>query len=53
MLLGSLSYNGPGVEKRKIFLNDDQGNDFLSHLAALTKDESMAIHVRATLPNPI
>jgi len=44
---------GRGIEKRKIFLNDDQGNAFLSHLAALTKDESMAIHVRAALPNPI
>jgi hypothetical protein len=44
---------GRGIEKRKIFLNDDPGNDFLSQLAALTKDESMVIHIRATLPNQI
>jgi putative transposase len=44
---------GRGIEKRKIFLNDDPGNDFFSQLAALTKDESMVIHIRATLPNQI
>lgn len=42
---------GRGIEKRKIFLDDQVRADFISRLADLAKDQSMKIFVWALLPN--
>ena len=42
---------GRGIEKRKIFLNRLDRNDFIARLAQLAKDGSMAVYAWALLPN--
>ncbi len=42
---------GRGIEKRKIFLADQDRNDFLSRLAALGDEKWMDIYAWALLPN--
>jgi putative transposase len=42
---------GRGVEKRKIFLEDQDRSDFLSRLSALAEEKWMDIYGWALLPN--
>lgn len=42
---------GRGIEKKEIFLNESDRNDFISRLAELAEDESMDIYAWALLPN--
>ncbi len=42
---------GRGIEKRKIFLNDEDRSDFVERLAKLAQDGSMDIYAWALLPN--
>ena len=42
---------GRGIEKRKIFLDARDRNDFLSRIAELAKDHSIAVYAWALLPN--
>jgi REP element-mobilizing transposase RayT len=42
---------GRGIEKRKIFLNNDDHSDFVSRLATLAQDGAMEIYAWALLPN--
>jgi putative transposase len=42
---------GRGIERRKIFLDDQDRGEFLSRLAVLGKEQSMRIFAWALLPN--
>jgi putative transposase len=42
---------GRGIEKQKIFLNDEDRNDFISRLADLAGKKAMKIYAWALLPN--
>jgi REP element-mobilizing transposase RayT len=42
---------GRGIEKREIFLDATDRNDFIAHLAELAKDDSMDIYAWSLLPN--
>ncbi len=42
---------GRGIERRKIFLNRLERNDFIARLAQLAEDGSMAVYAWALLPN--
>ncbi len=42
---------GRGIEKRKIFLNDEDREDFISRLADLAGTQAMKIYAWALLPN--
>ena len=42
---------GRGIEKKEIFLNETDRHDFISRLAKLAEDESMAVYAWALLPN--
>ncbi len=42
---------GRGIEKRKIFLDDQDRSDFLSRLADLGGEECMEVFAWALLPN--
>lgn len=42
---------GRGIEKKKIFFSVTDRNDFISRLAALVEDDSMAVYAWALLPN--
>jgi REP element-mobilizing transposase RayT len=42
---------GRGIEKRKIFLNDEDRVDFINRLGELVKEGSMDIYAWAILPN--
>jgi putative transposase len=42
---------GRGIERRKIFLQDQDRNDFLSRLASLAQDDSLKIYAWSLLPN--
>jgi len=42
---------GRGIEKRKIFLNARDRNDFISRIGELVRDDSMAVYAWALLPN--
>jgi putative transposase len=42
---------GLGIEKREIFLRDQDRSDFLSHLAALGEQKWLDIYAWALLPN--
>jgi REP element-mobilizing transposase RayT len=42
---------GRGIERKKIFLEDRDRNDFVTRLAALADDESLAVYAWALLPN--
>jgi putative transposase len=40
-----------GIEKRKIFINDEDRRDFIARLASLGEDRSLKIYAWALLPN--
>ena len=42
---------GRGIERKEIFLNNRDRNDFIARLAQLTEDDSMDIYAWALLPN--
>ena len=42
---------GRGIEKRKIFLNDTDRNDFIDRLSALSQAGAMEIYAWALIPN--
>ena len=42
---------GRGIERKKIFFNNKDRNDFLGRLAELVEDDSMDIYAWALLPN--
>lgn len=42
---------GRGIEKRKIFLNDEDRDDFVSRLAELGEKQALKIYAWALLPN--
>jgi putative transposase len=42
---------GRGIERKKIFLNDTDRNDFIGRLSALAKDEAMEIYAWVLMPN--
>jgi len=42
---------GRGIEKRKIFLDARDRNDFISRIAELAEDDSMAVYAWTLLPN--
>ena len=42
---------GRGIEKRKIFLNNTDRNDFIDRLSALVQDGAMEIYAWALIPN--
>jgi REP element-mobilizing transposase RayT len=42
---------GRGIEKRKIFLNDEDREDFISRLAELAEKQAIKIYAWALLPN--
>lgn len=42
---------GRGIEKRKIFLKDEDRRDFIARLASLAEDHSLKIYAWALLPN--
>ena len=42
---------GRGIERKKIFLNNRDRNDFIARLAQLAEDDSMDIYAWALLPN--
>jgi len=42
---------GRGMEGRKIFLNHQDQNDFLSRLATLAQERSLSIYAWSLLPN--
>jgi putative transposase len=42
---------GRGIEKRKIFLHDEDRVDFIKRLGELVKEGSMDIYAWAILPN--
>ena len=40
-----------GIERKEIFFNDLDRNDFIYRLAELAKEDAMYIYARALLPN--
>lgn len=42
---------GRGIEKRKIFINDTDRNDFIDRLSALSEDGAWEIYAWALMPN--
>jgi REP element-mobilizing transposase RayT len=42
---------GRGIERRKIFLNDIDRNDFIDRLSALARDRAMEIYAWVLMPN--
>ncbi len=42
---------GRGIEKKKIFFNNKDRNDFIGRVSGLAEDESMDIYAWAFLPN--
>jgi len=42
---------GRGIEKRRIFLNDEDREDFISRLADLAQKQALSIYAWAILPN--
>jgi len=42
---------GRGIERRKIFIDKRDRQDFITHLSALAEGSSMDIYARALLPN--
>ena len=42
---------GRGIERRKIFRNDTDRNDFLDRLLALAEDGAMEIYAWVLMPN--
>jgi putative transposase len=42
---------GRGIERRKIFLNTKDRNDFIARLGQLAEERSMDVHAWALLPN--
>ncbi|MGA8180981.1 MAG: transposase [Desulfobacterales bacterium] len=42
---------GRGIERKKIFLNDTDRNDFIGRLSGLAKDEAMEIYAWVLMPN--
>ena len=42
---------GRGIERKKIFINKKDRNDFISRLAELAKGNAMDIYAWALLPN--
>jgi len=44
---------GRGIEKRKIFLDDQDRLDFINRLEKLVKEDAMDIYAWALLPNHV
>ena len=42
---------GRGIERRKIFLNDQDRNDFVDRLAALSSNGALEIYAWVLMPN--
>ena len=42
---------GRGIERKKIFYNDNDRNDFIDRLASLAKEGAMEIYAWVLMPN--
>ena len=42
---------GRGIEKREIFLNNENREDFLERLAAMAQEKALDVYARSLMPN--
>ena len=42
---------GRGIERKKIFTNDTNRNDFIDRLAAIAEEGAMDVYARVLMPN--
>jgi putative transposase len=42
---------GRGIERKKIFINDTDRNDFIDRLAAIVEEGAMDVYTRVLIPN--